>query len=305
MHFLTSGALLSMNNKAMIKARKGNAVTIEFTVLLNPKSMLKSEDNILEALNEAGSLAAEAALEQFDTDGSDIILGSTKLTSKGKFNKTYETQWGKVNVERHMYQSSKGGRQYCPLDHNARIIQTATPRFAKIVSWKYGEQGSTKVQEDLKQSHGIDIARSHLKSLGDTVGSIVQAKEERWEYAIPKLEKPISSVGVGLDGTCMLLVEDGWRESMVGTISLYDKEGERQHTIQIGATPEYGKQRFLDRLDRELSQIKLRYPKAKYVGIADGASTNWSFLKDRTDTQTLDFYHATSYLGKAANIMSG
>ena len=265
--------------------------------------MLKSEDNILEALNGAGCLAAEVALGQFDTDGSAIVVGATKLTSKGKYNKTYETQWGKIDVERHVYQSSKGGRQYCPLEQKARIVQTATPRFAKVVSWKYAEKGSNRVQEDLKQSHGIDIARSHLKSLGDTVGSIVQAKEEHWEYEVPELEKPIRSVSVGLDGTCMLLAEEGWREAMVGTISLHDAEGERQHTIQIGATPQYGKERFLSRFDQELSRVKTRYPEAIYVGIADGASSNWNFLKSRTHRQTLDFYHASSYLGKAASVM--
>ncbi len=135
------------------------------------------------------------------------------------------------------------------------------------------------------------------------VGSIVQAKEEHWEYEVPQLEKPISSISVGLDGTCMLLAKDGWREAMVGTISLHDAQGERQHTIQIGATPQYGKERFLARFDEEISRIKNRYPGATYVGIADGASNNWSFLKSRTDRQTLDFFHASSYLGKAASIM--
>ena len=89
----------------------------------------------------------------------------------------------------------------------------------------------------------------------------------------------------------------------VGTLSLYDRQGERQHTIQIGATPEYGKQRFLARLDQELARIKSYYPQATYVGIADGAGENWSFLKQRTDRQTLDFFHASGYLGKAAGIM--
>ena len=290
-------------SKPKITSQSPESVTIEFTVQLDRSSMLKSEDNILQALNGAGRLAAEVALEQFDTDGSAIVLGQTKLTSKGKYNKTYETQWGKIDVERHVYQSSKGGKQYCPLERSARIIQTATPRFAKIVSWKYADKGSTQVQKDLVQSHGIEIARSHLKSLGDTVGSIAQAKEEHWEYAVPKLDKPISSIAVGLDGTCMLLAEDGWREAMVGTLSLYDRQGDRQHTIQIGATPQYGKQRFLARFDQELSRIKSRYPNATYVGIADGASENWSFLKSRTDRQTLDFFHASGYLGKAANSM--
>jgi hypothetical protein len=31
---------------------------------------------------------------------------------------------------------------------------------------------------------------------------------------------------------------------MVGTIALYDSDGERRHTIYIAAAPEYGKEKF-------------------------------------------------------------
>ena len=55
---------------------------------------------------------------------------------------------------------------------------------------------------------------------------------------------------------------------MVGTVSLYDALGERQHTIYIGATPEYGKAIFLERLEREIQRTKARYPQATYIGIA-------------------------------------
>jgi hypothetical protein len=41
---------------------------------------------------------------------------------------------------------------------------------------------------------------------------------------------------------------------MVGTVSLYDSEGERQHTIYLGAAPEYGKKSFLERLKREIER---------------------------------------------------
>jgi len=101
----------------------------------------------------------------------------------------------------------------------------------------------------------------------------------------------------------MLMCEQGWREAMVGTISLYDTEGERQHTIYLGATPEYGKQKFLERLEREIRQTKERYPDAAYVGIADGAESNWKFLNQHTQTQILDFYHASGYLGVVAEVL--
>ena len=87
---------------------------------------------------------------------------------------------------------------------------------------------------------------------------------------------------------------------MVGTISLYDALGERQHTIYIGATPEYGKASFLERLEREIGRTKARYPQANYIGIADGAASNWQFLNRHTTQQVLDFYHASGYLGAVA-----
>jgi len=98
----------------------------------------------------------------------------------------------------------------------------------------------------------------------------------------------------------MLMCKDGYREAMVGTICLYDTDGERQHTIYLGATPEYGKATFWQRMEREIAQVKSRYPQATFVGIADGAKDNWSFLEQHTSRQNLDFYHATSYLKAAA-----
>ncbi|NKC11415.1 MAG: hypothetical protein GKR94_04175 [Gammaproteobacteria bacterium] len=101
----------------------------------------------------------------------------------------------------------------------------------------------------------------------------------------------------------MLLTEGGWRESMVGTISLHDGEGQRLHTIQMRATPEYGKKKFHGRFDQELSKVKERYPKASYVAIADGARSNGSYLRSRTDRQWVDFWHAVGYLGQAADAL--
>ena len=87
---------------------------------------------------------------------------------------------------------------------------------------------------------------------------------------------------------------------MVGTISLYDKGGERLHTVYIGATPEYGKADFESRFDREIRGVQHLYPKATLIGIADGAKDNWSFLKTYTSVLLLDFWHATEYLSAAS-----
>ncbi len=160
-----------------------------------------------------------------------------------------------------------------------------------------------EVKNDLLENHGRPIAISCIQRLSDAVGTVVQAKEENWSYVPHIEESTISTVGIGLDGTCMLVCEDGYREAMVGTVSLYDGDGVRQHTIYLGAAPEYGKKSFLQRLEREIQRAKKRYPSARFVGIADGAASNWQFLDKYTDDQILDFYHASSYLGAVAEVM--
>jgi hypothetical protein len=87
------------------------------------------------------------------------------------------------------------------------------------------------VESDLAENQGRHVARSYLQNLADAVGSIVQAKEETWHYATPRLTIPVHTVAISLDGTCMVLCEEGYRQAMVGTISLYDRHGERLHTI--------------------------------------------------------------------------
>jgi hypothetical protein len=281
---------------------EGLTVRIEVTIELS-ESMLDSEDRIQEGLNEAGRIASKEALKQQDTDGSVLEIGDKKWRTKGEQAKAYQTVYGEVVVERHVYQSAGGGKTYCPMERNARIIVTSTPKFAKQITSKMSYGAASEVQQDLSGNHGRRVALSYIQRLTEAVGSVVQAQEERDNYEPPKLDSKVSTVGIGLDGTCMLMCDQGWREAMVGTISLYDPEGERQHTIYLGATPEYGKQKFLERLEREIRQIKERYPDAAYVGIADGAESNWKFLNQHTQTQVLDFYHASGYLGSVAEVL--
>jgi len=88
---------------------------------------------------------------------------------------------------------------------------------------------------------------------------------------------------------------------MTGTITSHNKAGERLYTIYLGAAPEYGKTKFLQRLEREIYSIKLQYPEATYVCIADGAKANWEFLKHYAQCQVLDFFHATQYLANVSH----
>lgn len=98
-----------------------DSVTIQLMIPYN-RSMIEAENAIQEALNEAGTLASVNFLHRFDSDGSPIVIGQTSLTSKGTVAKEYQTPYGATTVERHVYQSSKGGKTFCPLEREARIV---------------------------------------------------------------------------------------------------------------------------------------------------------------------------------------
>ena len=137
---------------------EGTHVKIEVTMDLS-RSLLTSEENIQEGLNEADCIATVAALKYLDRDGSPLEMAGEVMRTKGEQPKPYQTPYGEVIVNRQVYQRSCGGKTYCPLERDGRIIMTSTPFF------------------------------------------------------------------------CMLMCETGWREAMVGTISLYDIAGERQHFL--------------------------------------------------------------------------
>src|SRR3954470_1177469 len=178
-------------------------------------SMLDFEETLQRRLNEAGVLGTAEGLQQFDTDGSPIMVGSVKLTTKGPIEEVYQTPYGVATVPRHVYQSPQGGPTYCPLDRDARIVVSSTPRFAKTISHKYAEFSSPRVQIDLEENHGRVVSRCLIQDVADAVAAAAMTKEEDWSYALPKFETSPTTVAISLDGTCTLMCEDGWREAMV------------------------------------------------------------------------------------------
>ena len=287
---------------ARVVSRSDESIMIEVSISLSG-SMLENEEALQRSLNEAGVLGTGELLKRFYTDGTPIQVGGVKFTAKkAQESKEFQTPYGPIEVDRFVYQSSAGGRTYVPLDEDSRIVLTSTPKFAKMLASKYSCDGAPGVQRDLLENHGRAVALSFIKHTCDFVGEIAQQKEESWTYEVPECPRPVKSIAVGLDGTCLNMIEDGWREAMVGTISLYDRDGERMATIYTGASPEYGKEKFLTKFGRSVDQIIKAFPQVPVVGLADGASSNWSFLKSKTDILTLDFWHMSEYLAKAAEV---
>lgn len=190
------------------------------------------------------------------------------------------------------------------MESRACVLSHSTPKFAKQISSKYGRMASYDVEADLKENHGRTISRNRIQAIAECVGQLVSDKESEWEYDIPIKDEQTAYIVFSLDGTTANMVSEGWREVMSGTISFYNKNGDRLHSLYIGQAPEYGKGEFKKRLQREIDQAKTQFPKAIYIGLADGAIDNWSFLETQVDYSILDFWHAAEYLTPVSKMVS-
>lgn len=207
-------------------------------------------------------------------------------------------------MARHVYQSSSGGELLVPMEKRSRIIGgSSTPRFARMVSWKYAQLPASKVSDDLEMNHGRKTSRKLIQRLGAEVGEIAREKEFEWNYDLPEMPDVVSHISISRDGTTTPIIGEGYRETMCGTLSLYNAKGERMHTIYSACAPETGKASFDRVMDMELEAVRKRYPPVKYIGLADGAKNNWTYLENRSQVQVLDFFHAAEHLAEVSQSM--
>jgi len=133
---------------AEIIKQVNNEITVQFTVKLTG-AMLNDEQTLQDSLNEAGQAVMVPMIKQFDTNGEPIRINGIKHTVKDYAPQTYETPYGVVEVKRHTYQTSKGGRAYVPLEVDGRMVLNSTPRYSQIISGKYARLGADALREDL------------------------------------------------------------------------------------------------------------------------------------------------------------
>ena len=45
-----------------------------------------------------------------------------------------------------------------------------------------------------------ELTRSYIQDVSEFVGTIVNAKEEVWNYEMPKITDTVSTIGISMDG---------------------------------------------------------------------------------------------------------
>ena len=274
--------------------------TIEVPAREHIGAALDLERGLQRALHGLGQEVMAEALSRYDTEGEPIRLGSYVMTSKGRSPECYKTLFGEVALERHTYQSSDGGKTFCPLEQNARICENASIGLCQILASKHVSLSGRGLQRELELSHQLDFSLSYLQDVTQELGRRALSKEDHWTYAPVTAPKEAKALVVYLDGTCGAICHEGYKQIMVGAIDLLDAAGHRLETAYIAHAPEEGKGTFLARMERELDRLDKRYGKVPWLGLCDGAPDLQAWLEAQCDSCTLDFYHVSEYVAKAA-----
>ena len=231
---------------------------------------------------------------------------------------TYFTSAGPVRVERNLYAAGRGEHRLrlCPLELRAGIIEERwTPRAAKQALWAVAQMTPGDAERLFVMLGGMTPSKSSLDRLPKLLSATWEARREEFEATLlQQLSVPEDavSVAVSLDGVMAPMKDGGkqekrakrvakgklpsgpagYREVGCGTVSFYDRRGERL-TIQMARMPEARKVSLKSSLAEHLSAALASRPDLRVVKVADGAQDNWRFLAELpAGEEVLDFYHA-------------
>ena len=276
------------------------------------------------AAAEAEAVGEE--LERFDLDLSEVMIDGVSHRRVLRCEQAYMTASGPVSVTRSLYSTrQEGARAVCPLELRAGVVEGFwTPLAARQATWTVAHLTPQEGEEMFALLGGMSPSRSILDRLPKELSERWEAERIAFEStlrAVERVPKAAVSVAVSLDGV-MVPMKDGKRrekreraaaeekhlrgpfghqEVGCGTLTFYDRYGERLRTIRVARMPESGKENLKRMLLEELTAVLRERPELRLVKIADGARDNWTFLgKDLPrGREVVDFYHAAEHLHAA------
>lgn len=264
-------------------------------------------------------------LARFDLDVPRVEINGERYDQVLRCETTYNSAVGPVRVERSLYRHPSGGHALCPLELNAGMIEGYwTPLAAKQASWAVAHLTPKESEELFDMLGNMTPSKSSLDRLPKVLSAHWEAHRVPFEVALRADESvppEAVSIGVSLDGV-MVPMKDGDRQGKreqakakgkspsgpagcqevgCGTISYYDRDGERLLTRRMARMPETHKSTLKDQLTAEIMDALIERPDLRVVKLADGAADNWTYLSDTLPfgDECLDFYHASEHLSGA------
>jgi hypothetical protein len=307
-----------------------------------PTGTAKFENDLQSELRELGRVLTQSAFDSLEPAAASDLPERVHHESEScrrlaeKTPQKVSTLFGEITVHRLGYRaaSDAGEPVLFPLVRELGIVHGATPALVERVARYLAEAGATQGQtlKRLREGHGLAWGVKRLRQVAEFVSAAMQRHraEAQADQVSVWLERARLSkgrhrpvLGAGRDGITLGLRLKGvaiYEVATTGTLSVYDRRGERLGTVYLAYTPEPGQATMTARLTELLNEVLRRWegplPRLCYVTDAgDNETAYYQKVLRRMNhpttgarlewTWVLDYYHAALRLTTMAEALFG
>lgn len=294
-----------------------------------------------ESFSQACRAAYKRFLEHYDPQESQIEWQGQVLRLKTVSTKTFLTSFGKIPIDRSLYQADTGGPSYVPLDHLWDMDgHFATEDIRQAVCFSMAHMTAQEAEQLLQLCSLFKPSATAIKNVVEKVSQEIEPHQQtldtqvRFHVKAPDQTKVLVA---SMDGVNVLLREPGvrrgrpyerpgpnaeesknatYKNAMVGSISFYgpvkdgEKGPERLKSSYSARMPENRAVKFKQDFERQLDVLNATLDSdAIRVFLCDGHRSLWNYAdhNERFDDyeKLVDFCHTQEHLSKAAEALFG
>jgi hypothetical protein len=309
---------------------------------ITPASMASFEKNLESASRAMNCRVVEATLNQVETVSAEqasqfVDFEATEYRRIGQAtpNRFVATLFGTITLWRYGYRPRDrdcAEATIFPLEQTLGLMEGATPALTERVGLYLAEAGATqqRVLERLQQAHGVCLGVQRLRALATALEESLSPQRHALQvkrllallkeaYASKGRHKPV--LCVGRDGiTLAMQPTNAYQVGSTGTITVYDRRGQRLGTVYLGYVPESYQGTLSEALTRLLNDVLRGWdgqlPRLCYVTDAGDNETNYykQVLSKMFHPCTgkklewywiVDYYHAAQRIGRMAEAIFG
>jgi hypothetical protein len=277
-------------------------------------------------------------LRVLDVDASQVHIDGKLYSRVGRYEASYKTRQGPVEVERSLYREVgvRNGPTVDPVSLRAGVVEDGWLPEAAAAMAHLMACGTSREADSTAQALGrLPYSRSSFERVGHAVGAVYGSQRPRVEEALVQaLEVPAEaqSVSVSLDRVSVPMEEPrkraqgrppegapkrpvtrAFRMAYVGTLTLHDKEGQALKTLRYGRMPQADATQLAQRMAQDVQAV-LGQRFLPVVVLTDGAPEMMNLLDQALTAHApkatqvvplVDFWHLMEKLGLAAVLLHG
>lgn len=277
-------------------------------------------------------------LRALDLDAARILVDGRPYARVGRYEATYKTRQGPVEVERSLYREVgvRNGPTVDPISLRTGALEDGwLPEAAVAMAHLMGCGTSREAQSTAHALGRLPYSRSSFERVGHAVGEQYGSQRPWVEEALAQAQpvpEEACGVSVSMDRVSVPMEEPGkkprgrpqkgapkrpvtrvFRMAYVGTVTLHDKDGEALQTLRYGRMPQADAEQLAQRMAQDVQALVQQRPMPT-VTLTDGAPEMMNLLDSALaahapaatqGVRLVDFWHVMEKLGQAAVVIYG